>query len=143
MGNRAVITTNENRPNNEKLGVYVHWNGGRDSVQGFLTYCKIAGFRNPIHDEYGWARLTQVIANMFGGGLSVGVDTLNRLDCNNGDNGMYIFNEDWEIVDRMYFDGAEQNEYDLKEFVLYLDSNMPKKQQIGTEKIEEYFNKKD
>lgn len=30
MGNRAVITTEE-----KQIGVYLHWNGGRDSVQAF------------------------------------------------------------------------------------------------------------
>jgi hypothetical protein len=35
MGNRAVITTEQKR-----IGVYLHWNGGLDSVEGFLTYCK-------------------------------------------------------------------------------------------------------
>lgn len=28
MGNRAVITTSD-----KKMGIYLHWNGGRDSVE--------------------------------------------------------------------------------------------------------------
>ena len=55
MGNRAVIATRE-----KKIGVYLHWNGGRDSVEGFLTYCKLKGYRCPEKDNYGWARLCQV-----------------------------------------------------------------------------------
>ena len=37
MGNRAVITTKENMDNNG-IGIYLHWNGGRDSVRAFLKY---------------------------------------------------------------------------------------------------------
>ena len=69
MGNRAVITTEE-----RDLGVYLQWNGGRDSVEAFLEYCRMRGFRPPEADSYGWARLCQVIANFFGAdGLSVGI----------------------------------------------------------------------
>lgn len=65
MGNRAVITTED-----KKLGIYLHWNGGRDSVEAFLRYCDLRGFRPPNSDEYGWARLCQVIANFMGAGAS-------------------------------------------------------------------------
>ena len=69
MGNRAVITTRK-----RDLGVYLHWNGGRDSVEAFLEYCRLRGFRAPETDDYGWARLCRVVCNYMGGeGLSVGV----------------------------------------------------------------------
>lgn len=139
MGNRAVITTNENKPDNEKLGVYVHWNGGLNSVEAFLTYCKMSQFRNPINDNYGWARLCQVIGNFFGGGLSVGIDTLNNLDCDNGDNGMYIMDENWNIVDRKYFDGPEQEDYLLKEMLMEIDESMPDKSKLGEEFIVQWL----
>ena len=89
MGNRAVITTKAGWQDKEhNLGVYLHWNGGRDSVEAFLKYCELKDFRSPDKDCYGWARLCQVIGNFFGGGLSVGIDTVNRLDCDNWDNGV-------------------------------------------------------
>ena len=89
MGNRAVITTPD-----KKIGVYLHWNGGRDSVEGFLRTCKKYGFRPPERDNYGWARLCQVIANFFGpDGLSVGIGPYEELDRNNGDNGVYIIKD--------------------------------------------------
>lgn len=72
MGNRAVITTRENF-NNDGVGVYLHWNGGRDSVQAFLTYCKMKGYREPTSDNYGWARLCQAIGNFFGGDFLLGL----------------------------------------------------------------------
>ena len=89
MGNRAVITTDDNFAN-DGVGIYVHWNGGRDSVEAFLKYCELKGYRSPSDDCYGWARLAQVIGNFFGGELSVGIDTIWHLDRENGDNGVYI-----------------------------------------------------
>ena len=142
MGNRAVITTRENFENNG-VGVYLHWNGGRDSVEPFLEYCKIRGYRAPETDCYGWARLCQVIGNFFGGNTSIGIDTLDHLDCDNGDNGVYII-ENWEIVGREYFgfvydDGkevvrAEQNYYDRVEMLQAIDEAQP--QPIGKEFFE-------
>lgn len=123
MGNRAVITTRENFENNG-VGVYLHWNGGRDSVEAFLEYCERCGYRKPTDDCYGWARLTQVIANFFGGTNSIGVDTVNNLDCDNWDNGVYII-EGWNIIDREYFDGREQDAHDRLEMLKGIDKCQP------------------
>lgn len=129
MGNRAVITTKENFENNG-VGVYLHWNGGYDSVSAFLKYCELKGYRSPSDDNYGWTRLCQVIGNFFGGSTSVGIDVVNNLDCDNWDNGVYII-DGWNIVDRKYFDGSEQMNYDLENMLLEIDKNMPVKEQIG------------
>ena len=95
MGNRAVITT---RKDLKDIGVYLHWNGGRDSVEGFLTYCKIKGFRPPEHDNYGWAYLCVTIGNFFGGeGFSLGIDVASKLDCDNWDNGTYIIKTGYTV----------------------------------------------
>lgn len=140
MGNRAVITTKGGDRKN-KLGVYLHWNGGRDSVEGFLKYCDMRGFRYPEDDNYGWARLTQVIANFFGGDLSIGIDICDRLDCDNWDNGVYLI-EKWKIVGREDFnDGIEQKEYDLLSMVIDIDQHQPKGDQIGEEEIRKKFEK--
>lgn len=129
MGNRAVITTKKNWIN-DGIGIYLHYNGGRDSVEAFLKYCELKGFRSPSSDSYGMARLCQVIGNFFGGGLSIGINTLWHLDCNNCDNGVYII-EGWEIVDREYFDGEEQNEYDLNKMLQEIDKRQPEEEQLG------------
>ena len=140
MGNRAVITTKGGDRKN-KLGVYLHWNGGRDSVKAFLKYCDMRGFRYPEDDNYGWARLTQVIANFFGGDLSIGIDICDRLDCDNWDNGVYLI-EKWKIVGREDFhDGIEQDEYDLLSMVIDIDQHQPKGDQIGEEEIRKKFEK--
>lgn len=133
MGNRAVITTKKagvNPANSDAMGVYLHWNGGRDSVEAFLAYCKLKQFRSPEKDNYGWARLCQVIGNFFGGGLSIGIGPCCTLDCDNLDNGTYII-EDWEIVGRAYFDGREQNEYNLNEMLMDIDEAQPVHSQLG------------
>ena len=61
MGNRAVITTKE-----RKIGLYLHWNGGRDTIEPLLKYCELQGFRPPSQDCYGWARMCQVMVIIAG-----------------------------------------------------------------------------
>ena len=97
MGNRAVITDV-----NRTMGVYLHWNGGRQSVEAFLKYCDLCGYRAPSQDDYGWARLCQVIGNYFGpSGLSVGIRPYTNDDLEDlGDNGIYVI-DGWDIVDRV------------------------------------------
>lgn len=104
MGDRAVITASEDVDvkNSNDIGVYIHWNGDINWVTAFLKYCKQQGFRIPEKDNYGWARLCQVIGNYFGAdGLSVGIDKCCNLDCDNYDNGVYIIKK-WEIIGRKY-----------------------------------------
>lgn len=129
MGNRAVITTDKNL---KEIGVYLHWNGGRDSVEGFLAYCKMKGFRCPEEDNYGWAYLTTILGNFFGDGLSCGVDVCAHLDCNNYDNGTYIINN-WMIVGRKYNPEKEQLVYDLREMVEEIDKAQPEKLKLTQE----------
>lgn len=130
MGNRAVITTEIgwNCPACH-LGVYLHWNGGRDSVQAFLTYCKLKGYRTPESDCYGWARLCQVIGNYFGGKCSVGIDVVSALDTDNWDNGVYII-KDWEIIGRQYMRNPEQNNYPLLDMLQEINEAQPEKERI-------------
>ena len=147
MGNRAVITTNEslgeNVANVKQIGVYLHWNGGRDSVQGFLTYCKLKGYRPPEQDCYGWARLAQVIGNFFGGTCSIGVDTCDHLDCDNYDNGVY-FIKDWEIVGRAFYRyNREQDQYKLLDFLKDVNMAQPEEERLKDEEIEKNIKEKE
>jgi hypothetical protein len=108
MGNRAVISTGD-KPGD--IGLYLHWNGGRASVQGFLDACKAAGYRDPTSDPaYGMARLCAAVCAYFGldGETSVGIGTVAKLDCNNFDNGLYILGPGWTIAKRKYHKGAEE-----------------------------------
>lgn len=124
MGNRAVITTRD-----KKIGVYLHWNGGRDSVEAFLKYCELKEYRCPERDCYGWARLCQVIGNYFGGELSLGIDLYDRLDRDNGDNGVYVI-ENWKIVDREFIDWPEQHEYDLISMLRDINNHQPEREKL-------------
>ena len=126
MGNRAVITTKEDLT---EVGIYLHRNGGRSSVEAFLAYCKMKGYRKPEEDNYGWAYLTTVCGCFFGDGRSLGVDVASKLDCDNYDNGVYII-KDWMIIGRRYLRGEEQLDYDLKESLESIDRSMPEKMRL-------------
>lgn len=127
MGNRAVITTNKNL---NETGIYLHWNGGRASVEAFLAYCNLKGYRPPCYDCYGWSYLCGVVTNFFGSGLSVGVDNCQRLDTDNYDNGVYLLGDTpetgWYITGRMFYgDYPEQYDYDLWDTLKEIDERMP------------------
>ena len=128
MGNRAVIAfvNDEGKKDKNSVGIYLHWNGGRDSVEGFLQTAKDYELRS---GSYGVARLTQIIANGLGGTLSLGVDLLKNLDCDNYDNGVYWIDQNFNIIDREYIsrpDFKEQQQYSLTSFVRRLKEDNDK-----------------
>lgn len=128
MGNRAIITTPE-----RKIGLYLHWNGGRDTVEPLLHYCELKGYHPPSTDCYGWARLAQVVGNFFGGTTSVGVCAYtDDRKMNPGDNGIYVI-EGWGIVERIYpYESfTEQNEHGFDEILHALDESMPEDERLG------------
>lgn len=138
MGNRGVITTRcTDASVSENIGVYLHWNGGRDSVEAFLNYCKLKGYRSPDNDNYGWARLCQVIGNFFGGETSIGIDTCKNLDCDNWDNGVYII-EGWNIVDRQFYKGTEQQNHEMYDMLNEINAAQPKNEQLEQSVIDEF-----
>ena len=130
MGNRAVITRSREL-DSKAIGVYLHWHGGRQWVEAFLKYCELQQYRT---DDYGWANLCKVIGNFFEDGLSLGIDTLDHLDCDNYDNGVYII-KDWEIVDRKFFNGQEENHYPLYEQLEVINNCMPEAQRLPEEML--------
>jgi len=106
MGNKAVIAFSEN-PNS--TAVYLHWNGGLASVQGFCDAARALHFRSSESDNsYAVARFAQLVGNFFKGTLSVGVGPLCEQDCDNGDNGLYIVGGNWQIVGRKFHSGEEE-----------------------------------
>ena len=117
MGNRAVITIKQdNTPQEDWQSLYLHWNGGRDTVEPLLHVAKLYGVRCQSDPSYAIARLSQIMGNYIGGTLSLGVGTYKQLDTNNSDNGVYVV-EDWEIVDREFEPTYEQREYNFNEMV--------------------------
>lgn len=128
MGNRAIITTPE-----REIGLYLHWNGGRDTVEPLLRYCELKGYRPPSADGYGWARLAQVVGNFFGGTCSVGIEAYTTdEEMNPGDNGIYVI-EGWRIVGRVhpYESFEEQSEYCFDEMLRAFDESMPEEERLG------------
>lgn len=136
MGNRAVITASiaKDVKNSHDIGVYLHWNGGPDSVDAFLLYCKLKGYRTPDTDNYGWARLCQVIGNFLGGSTSIGIDQCCNLDCDNGDNGTYII-KDWHVVGRKYKCGRREG-YDLLTSLQRINEKQPMFEQLPADVLE-------
>lgn len=143
MGNRAVITTPK-----KELAVYLHWNGGRDSVEPLLRYCELQGYCPPSEDNYGWARMAQVMGNFFGSSANVGIDLYKYLG-DQGDNGVYVI-DGWRIVDRFseehdaagnvterpYPPECEQCEYDPVKVMLALNEAMPENLRLDPAVIE-------
>ena len=138
MGNRAVITTKENFENNG-VGIYVHYCGDLESIEAFLTYCKIIGARQPEDDDYGWATLSRVIGNFFGDTTGIGINVINQLDTINSDNGTYII-KDWQVVDRYYSKGLKSNitSEELIDKLLDIDNCQPKP--LGLTEIKKRYN---
>lgn len=127
MGNRAIITTQEQWENNG-YGIYLHWNGGYDSINAFTTYARYKGIRDD--SSYMLARLSQIIGNWFGGTLSVGITNVNNKWEYADDNGVYIIGDNCKIVDRKLYDGDEQDSYDLFEMVESINEAQPTQEQI-------------
>ena len=131
MGNRAVIKTAKN-----DIGIYLHWNGGRDSINALLATCDIQGYASPERDSYGWAYLCGLCALFFGmSGQSLGIIAdVKKFGSAGCDNGAYII-ENWHIVGRENAPDVEQDEYDLLDFANHLDGLMPEGRRLGEEEV--------
>ena len=128
MGNRAVIIEK-----GKLKGVYQHWNGGRDSIEAMLYYCK-----NFMPKEESSLDNFIFVSKCIGFQPDI-ADNYTELDCDNGDNGVYIISKNYEIVGRMYAPIKEQNHYDLIEFVLGIDEEMPRYFRKGKDYILKHF----
>ena len=95
MGNRAIINFKDD---NEKapFSIYLHWNGGKESVYAFYNatydfFMKDGG----IDFSYFQARFLQVVGHFFGGADSLGV--LPYTTASHGDNGVYTIDVSEEL----------------------------------------------
>jgi len=111
MGNRAVITfsTANNAP-----AIYLHWNGGRASVEGFLSAARQLGLRHARGHQAQTEALDQLAEMLarFYFRCNVGM-TVYRLhyagsDRDNGDNGTYLIGRDLTIIDRLFKPRGEE-----------------------------------
>lgn len=111
MGNRAVITFSQsyNSP-----CIYLHWNGGRASVEGFLQAARDLGVRrcnSSAEEGLVMDALAAVIARPFFGndiGFMIYRETYGRADKDNWDNGTYLLNRDMTIGGRLFAGGSEE-----------------------------------
>lgn len=111
MGNRAVITfdTADNAP-----AIYLHWNGGRASVQGFIDAARALGLRHAptaAAQTQTLDQLAELLARHYFR-CNVGM-TVYRLhyagaDRDNGDNGTYLLGHDLTIIERFYKPGPDE-----------------------------------
>lgn len=108
MGNRAAIAI---RKTKGSPAIYLHWNGGPESVLAFLHAAKELEVRSPANDEdYCLGRLGQIIGNFFGGTTSLGFGRVGYVD--DSDNGTYFIGGDFEIVDRTWSGAKTVEELD-------------------------------
>lgn len=100
MGNRAVISVNTN---NESPSIYLHWNGGPESVLAFLSVAKELGVPDPATDEQGFIDgMYNLIDKRFFKGSSVYRQPIREADCDNRDNGHYVVGKDFAIERRLH-----------------------------------------
>lgn len=134
MGDRAVISNK-----NKNLGVYLHWYGYREFVESVLAYCDVKQYRSPdVDDEYGWARLCQVLGNTLGGTISLGIGRFERMDTDNWDNGTYII-EGWDIKERLYkqYEDAQMKD-SMFENLKYINEKQPEDERLKEEELKAF-----
>lgn len=114
MGNRAVIVSYDTNKENakEKIGIYLHWHGSKSSIEKFLMLAKDRIRTVDEDPQYFWSRFCQIICNYIDAVegsyyLSVGIGIVSDLDTDNGDNGVYYIDSNFEITKQT--DGSEFN----------------------------------
>ena len=100
MGNRAIIIFADQQGQNIGPAVYLHWNGGAESIYAFLDELDRRRVRSDV--GYATARFILVVGDYFdgeggAGSLSMGVtmgpdriDAESLAEFDPGDNGIYV-----------------------------------------------------
>lgn len=112
MGNRANLILTDH-----DLSIYLHWNGGPESVAAFLAYAHEVGIPG---DDYYPARLMQIIGNFLGGTLSLGISAGTSAYQGCGDNGTYEIAVQGRDEPRIIHNGKR---YTLSELVAAVQSD--------------------
>jgi hypothetical protein len=103
MGNRAVIAPSIHTYNSKVI--YLHWNGGRASVEAFLKAGKDLAIANNSNMDMSIEQLYKVIKRDFfrlndNTNMHVYLRTWDTADRDNWDNGTYLIDEAFNIVGR-------------------------------------------
>lgn len=130
MGNRAVISffTNTTSPS-----LYLHRNGGRASVEGFLAGCLDAGYQATGDQAQDMDQIERCLRPFFarnGECLSIYRQPVGRADTDNGDNGdngWYIIHQSTlAITGRLHKREAEEinadKTADIREYIARINS---------------------
>ena len=127
MGNRAVISffTNTTSPS-----LYLHWNGGRASVEGFLAACLDAGYQATGDQKQDMDQIERCLRPFFarnGECMSIYRQPVGRADTDNGDNGWYILDQSTlAITGRLHKREAEEinaaKTADIREYIARINT---------------------
>ncbi len=129
MGNRAVITfsTDPSAP-----CIYLHWNGGRASVEGFLRAAHSLGITLDSRRVDSLAAqaetmdaLAEFIARDFFNcsvGRTVYREYYGQADKNNGNNGVYRIDRELNIVGRSHMKNKSSDD-----FIRHVEEHNPEK----------------
>jgi len=121
MGNRAVITT---KTTPSAPAIYLHWNGGRDSVEAFLLTGRLMG--HEINTAKGMDDFSRFLSRYFFGyegdlGMTIYRMPYAEADTDNGDNGVYIVDgKTMQIIGREYMRHPEQREHPVDVLAGYI-----------------------
>ena len=119
MGNRAKIYDKNNNDN------YIHfqWNGGRDSIEGILEFCKIQGWKS--WNAFVFA--SDIFARVSRDGESYTSAIWVEDSCPEyNDNGGYVIDTNsMRIVDRIAPPEEEQSVYTIKSIIEGISNRMP------------------
>lgn len=115
MGNRAVITFSQHKT---APCIYLHWNGGRASVEAFIKSAKHLGL-HVCKNEYEEHKVMDLLAEMIAThffetkvGMTVYREQYGRSDTSNSDNGVYVLDSKLNIRKRIM--NGSQEEIDHK-----------------------------
>lgn len=104
MGNRAVITFSQHKT---APCIYLHWNGGRASVEAFIKAAKHLGL-HVCKNEYEEHKVMDLLAEMIAThffetkvGMTVYREQYGRADTSNSDNGVYVLDSKLNIHKRI------------------------------------------
>jgi hypothetical protein len=92
MGNRAAIVFDTSTgPTTLHTAIYLHWNGGPESIYAFLDEFNASNSRG-FDASYNPARFAQLVGTFIGGSLSLGIitGTMQSLAHSADDNGVYL-----------------------------------------------------
>lgn len=120
MGNTAIV-----KPLVGDIGVYLHWNGGSDSITAFLKYCELQGYKSfdNLHSE-GIVHFCQVVTNYLGGSVCLITGVKETEEYADGlDNGIYVV-DGWQIVKRIGRQSRSEG-YDLIDTLCEIDDAQP------------------